>query len=49
MTPRLWRETGNLSLAQQLLRQSRESVATTQAYLQQSRDDLAKALSPNAR
>ncbi len=38
----LWRETGNLLLAQQLLRH--ESVATTQAYLHPSRDDLAQAL-----
>ena len=38
----LWRETGNLLLAQQLLRHS--SVATTQAYLHPSRDDLADAL-----
>ena len=38
----LWRETGNLLLAQQLLRH--ESVATTQAYLHPSRDDLAHAL-----
>ena len=39
----LWRETGNLLLAQQLLRH--ESVATTQDYLHPSRDDLANALS----
>ena len=38
----LWRETGNLLLAQQLLRH--DSVATTQAYLHPSRDDLAQAL-----
>ena len=38
----LWRETGNLLLAQRLLRH--ESVATTQAYLHPSRDDLAQAL-----
>lgn len=38
----LWRTTGNLLLAQQLLRH--ESVATTQHYLHPSRDDLAKAL-----
>ena len=38
----LWRETGNLLLAQQLLRH--ESVATTQGYLHPSRDDLAQAL-----
>jgi hypothetical protein len=37
----LWRETGNLLLAQQLLRH--ESVAT-QNYLHPSRDDLANAL-----
>ena len=39
----LWRKTGNLVLAQKLLRH--ESVATTQAYLHPSRDDLADALS----
>jgi site-specific recombinase XerD len=38
----LWRETGNLLLAQQLL--PHESVATTQAYLHPTRDDLANAL-----
>ena len=38
----LWRETGNLLRAQQLLR--RESVATTQDYLHPSRDDLTNAL-----
>jgi site-specific recombinase XerD len=38
----LWRETGNLLLAQQLLRH--ESVATTQDHLHPSRDDLANAL-----
>lgn len=38
----LWRQTGNLMLAQQLLRH--ESVATTQTYLHPSRDDLADAL-----
>lgn len=38
----LWRATGNLMLAQQLLRH--ESVATTQAYLHPTRDDLAEAL-----
>jgi site-specific recombinase XerD len=38
----LWRETGNLLLAQQLLRH--ESVATTQEYLHPTRDDLADAL-----
>jgi site-specific recombinase XerD len=38
----LWRSTGNLMLAQQLLRH--ESVATTQAYLHPTRDDLAAAL-----
>lgn len=38
----LWRETGNLMLAQQLLRH--ESVATTQIYLHPNRDDLAAAL-----
>jgi site-specific recombinase XerD len=38
----LWRATGNLMLAQQLLRH--ESVATTQAYLHPTRDDLAQGL-----
>ncbi len=38
----LWRESGNLMLAQQLLRH--ESVATTQAYLHPTREDLAEAL-----
>ena len=38
----LWRSSGNLLLAQQLLRHS--SVATTQAYLHPIRDDLADAL-----
>jgi len=38
----LWRDTGNLMLAQQLLRH--ESVATTQAYLHPTRDDLKEAL-----
>jgi site-specific recombinase XerD len=38
----LWRETGNLLLAQQLLRH--ESVATTQQYLHPTRDDLDDAL-----
>jgi integrase len=38
----LWRETGNLLLAQQLLRHS--SVATTQDYLHPTRDDLAAGL-----
>ena len=38
----LWRETGNLLLAQELLRH--ESVATTQAYLHPTRDDLSDAL-----
>jgi site-specific recombinase XerD len=38
----LWRQTGNLLLAQQLLRH--ESVATTQTYLHPNRDDLADAL-----
>jgi integrase len=41
----LWRETGNLLLAQQLLRH--ESVATTQDYLHPSRGDLAHALTPS--
>ncbi len=38
----LWRESGNLLLAQQLLRH--ESVATTQGYLHPSRADLTDAL-----
>lgn len=38
----LWRRSGNLLLAQALLRH--ESVATTQIYLHPNRDDLAKAL-----
>jgi site-specific recombinase XerC len=38
----LWRSTGNLMLASQLLRH--ESVATTQIYLHPSRDDLSAAL-----
>jgi site-specific recombinase XerD len=38
----LWRATGNLMLAQQLLRH--ESVATTQDYLHPTRDDLAAGL-----
>lgn len=38
----LWRQTGNLLLAQQLLRH--ESVATTQTYLHPNRDDLDAAL-----
>jgi site-specific recombinase XerD len=38
----LWRETGNLLLAQQLFRH--ESVATTQQYLHPNRDDLDTAL-----
>ena len=38
----LWRATGNLVLAQQLLRH--ESVATTQTYLHPTRDDLSQAL-----
>jgi site-specific recombinase XerD len=38
----LWRATGNLVLAQQLLRH--ESSATTQAYLHPNRDDLGEAL-----
>ena len=37
-----WRSTGNLMLAQQLLRH--ESVATTQSYLHPTRDDLEDAL-----
>jgi site-specific recombinase XerD len=38
----LWRQSGNMLLAQQLLRH--ESVATTQAYLHPNRDDLDAAL-----
>lgn len=38
----LWRDSGNLVLAQELLRHS--SVATTQTYLHPSREDLAHAL-----
>lgn len=38
----LWRSSGNLMLAQQLLRH--ESVATTQAYLHPTREDLSDAL-----
>jgi site-specific recombinase XerD len=38
----LWRDTGDLVLAQQLLRH--ESPATTATYLHPSRDDLAQAL-----
>ncbi len=38
----LWRQSGNLMLAKQLLRH--ESVATTEAYLHPSRDDLTDAL-----
>jgi integrase/recombinase XerD len=38
----LWGQTGNLLLAQQLLRH--ESVATTQQYLHPNRDDLDAAL-----
>jgi integrase/recombinase XerD len=38
----LWRESGNLMLAQQLLRH--ESVATTQSYLHPTRNDLEDAL-----
>jgi Phage integrase family len=38
----LWRASGNLMLAQQLLRH--ESVATTQAYLHPTREDLSAAL-----
>lgn len=41
-TDHLWRQTGNLMLAQQPLRH--ESVATTQLYLHPSRDDLSAAL-----
>jgi len=39
---RPWRQTGNLLLAQQLLRHA--SVATTQDYLHPTREDLAEAL-----
>ena len=39
----LWRQTGNMMLAQQLLRH--ESPATTAGYLHPTRDDLADALS----
>lgn len=42
----LWRSSGNLMLAQQLLRH--ESVATTQIYLHPTRDDLEDALAPFA-
>jgi site-specific recombinase XerD len=38
----LWRQSGDLLLAQQLLRH--ESVQTTQIYLHPNRDDLAAAL-----
>ena len=38
----LWRATGNIVLAQQLLRH--ESVGTTQTYLHPKREDLADAL-----
>jgi len=38
----LWLASGNLMLAQQLLRH--ESVATTQAYLHPTREDLSDAL-----
>jgi site-specific recombinase XerD len=38
----LWRSTGNLMFAMQLLRH--ESVATTQTYLHPNRDDLSAAL-----
>jgi site-specific recombinase XerC len=38
----LWRQTGNLMLAQQLLRHA--SVSTTQIYLHPNRDDLSDAL-----
>jgi site-specific recombinase XerD len=38
----LWRQAGNLMLAQQLLRHS--SVATTQDYLHPTREDLSDAL-----
>jgi site-specific recombinase XerD len=38
----LWRESGNLMLASQLLRH--ESVATTQMYLHPTREDLEDAL-----
>ena len=39
----LWRKTGNLTMAQQLLRH--ESPATTAAYLHPTREDLEAALS----
>jgi site-specific recombinase XerD len=38
----LWRKTGNLTMAQQLLRH--ESPATTAAYLHPTREDLEAAL-----
>lgn len=38
----LWRQTGNLTMAQKLLRH--ESPATTAGYLHPNRDDLAAAL-----
>jgi integrase len=38
----LWRQTGGIVLAQQLLRH--ESPSTTAAYLHPTRDDLAAAL-----
>jgi hypothetical protein len=38
----LYRDTGNVILAQQLLRH--ESIATTQGYLHPAREDLAEAL-----
>ena len=38
----LWRVSGNIVLAQQLLRH--ENVATTQGYLHPSRDDLREGL-----
>ena len=41
----LWRETGNLILAQQLLRH--ESPATTAGYLHPTREDLDAALRPS--